>query len=237
MGEFMKLLKLVRGLFRRGKCSCILVAAICVAGCAPSVGTLINESVRSSDRRATVRANELLEQHLSLIDRLRAQGDPLGDYLWVRANADGWVKDPVRDPLVLKKMFEDAAAKGSADAKHVLGLMLFDGAASRTGVNTSGAVLDPKDQNWRAGLALIDEATKQQCWYWAPILDGMANKTCLRPVSTAGIIEPNFREGSRVVQRDDIQQKHWKQLNENCKAFISSQGPKFFFPTRFTACR
>ncbi len=211
-------------------CFCLLT------GCAPRVGSIIMEANRQDSERATARGKDLLAEHLKLIEKLRTEGDPMGDYLWARANADAWVPHPIKDPLVLKKMYEDAAARGSVDAQHVLGLMLFDGSAARTGVCTDCPVLNPEDQDWRKGLAIIEDASKQQCFYWGIVLDGMANRSCLVPVVTAGKIWPKFRDG-RIVEKNANSLSHWKQLEDSCDTELKSLPTVFFFTQKFPACR
>jgi hypothetical protein len=197
-------------------------------GCAPSTGSIIAKANRENDARAVERGSALLTGHLKLIEKLRADGDPMGDYLWTRANADQWVENPIKDPLVLKKMYEAAAEKGSIDAQHVLGLMLFDGSASRSGVCTDCPVLKPEDRDWRKGLAIIEDATKKQCYYWAIVLDGMANSSCLRPSVSSGEIWPEFRDG-RIVDKNQEAQSSWKVLRRPAQTTSKRYLPPFSF--------
>lgn len=226
-----------------GKCNwrnCTLIALVSaialITGCASSVGALISQSVYDSDQRAMSRGKELLTEHLKLIEKLRAEGDPMGEYLWTRANADAWVDNPIKDPLVLKTMYENAAAKGSVDAQHMVGLMLFDGSSSRSGVCTDCPVLKPEDRDWHKGLAIIEDATKKQCFYWGIVLDGMANRSCLTPVVTAGKVWPKFRDG-RIFEKNPDTLALWKQMEDTCDAKLKLLPISYFFTQKFAACR
>lgn len=214
----------------------IAMALATLTACAPPVGRIIMEGNRQADERAVERGKGLLAGHFKLIDKLRAEGDPMGDYLWTRANADKWIENPIDDPLVLKKMYEDAAAKGSIDAQHVLGLMLFDGSAARSGICTDCAVLLTEDRDPKRGLALIEKASAKQCFYWGVILDSMGNRSCLVPVVTAMKVWPKYRDG-RVVEKNADEAKRWREMEESCQATIQNLPPTFFFQQKFPACR
>lgn len=206
-----------------------------LTACAPPVGRIIMEGNRQNDERAVERGKGLLAEHLKLIDKLRAAGDPMGEYLWVQANADSWVDNPIQDPLALKSMYGNAAAKGSVDAQHVLGMMLFGGVSSRN-ICFTCPVLKPEDRDPQRGLALIEEAQSKQCYYWGIRLDGMANRSCLVPVVTAGEIWPKYRDG-RIVQKSAEEAQRWLQMEQACDATIQKLPPTFFFQQQFPACR
>jgi hypothetical protein len=208
---------------------------VALSACAPPVGRIIMEANRQNDERAVERGKGLLAQHLQLIDKLRAEGDPMGDYLWTQANADKWVENPIQDPLVLEQMYEAAAAKGSVDAEHVLGVMLFNGVSSRNVCYTC-PVLKPEDRNPQRGLEMIERASAKQCFYWGIQLDGMANRHCLTPVVTAGTIWPKYRDG-RLVEQDTAQAERWRQMELTCQATLQKLPPQFFIHQRFPACR
>lgn len=218
-----------------------LLGTICfslLVGCAPSVGSIIMEANRQDSERATARGKDLLAEHLKLIEKLRAEGDPMGDYLWTRANADAWVPNPIKDPLVLKKMYEDAAAKGSVDAQHVLGLMLFLGGASQTaGANPQGPLLSKNDRDPFKGMAMIEEASKKQCWHWTVLIagGGSSGRYCLMPEIAAGRIWPKFRDGF-MLPKNAASLKQWRELDESCEATIRALPPTFF-NQKFPACR
>jgi hypothetical protein len=214
----------------------ILLAIACLGACATPVGSLIKEANRQNDARAAARGKGLLADHLKMVDKLRAEGDPMGDYLWTRANADRLIPNPISDPLVLKKMYEEAAGKGSVDAEHVLGVMLFSGSSTPSGFCTNCPVLKPEDRNPQLGVEMIDKATAKQCFYWSVELDSMANRQCLTPVVTALYVWPNFRDGT-LVQKDAAQAARWRQLELVCREKLQKLPPQFFFQQKFAACR
>lgn len=214
----------------------IAMALATLTACAPPVGRIIMEGNRQADERAVERGKGLLAEHLKLIDKLRAEGDPMGDYLWTRANADRIVPNPISDPSVLKKMYEEAAAKGSVDAKHVLGQMLFHGSSTPSGFCTDCPVLPKSERNPDEALKLLKEAIAKQCFFWSVEIDGMANRHCLVPIVTAMEIWPNFRDGT-VVPKDAEQAERWRQMRLSCTASIQNLPPTFFFQQKFPACR
>jgi len=214
----------------------LVVAIVGLTACAPPVGYIIKEANHQNDARAVERGKSLLAEHLKMVDKLRAEGDPMGDYLWTRANADRLIPNPISDPLVLKKMYEDASKKGSTDAQHVLGLMLLNGSSTPSGFCLDCPVLKPEDRNPELGIELISKASEKQCFYWSVELDGMANQQCLTPVVTALYVWPNFRDGT-LVPKDAVQATRWKQLKLSCAEKLQKLPPQFFFQQKFPACR
>lgn len=216
-------------------CFPTLIVLAGLSACAPPVGYIVQEANRQSDARAVERGKGLLAEHLKMVAKLRAEGDPMGDYLWTQANADRWLENPIQDPLMLKKMYEDAAIRGSVDAEHVLGVMLVNGVSSRnTCINCP--VLEPKDRNPERGLELIEKATAKQCFYWGIRLDGMANRQCLTPVITAGFVWPKYRDG-HIVSQSREEAARWKHIEQSCETTLKSLPPQFFFQQKFPACR
>lgn len=216
--------------------SALVVTIVGLSACTPPVGYIIKEANRQNDARAVERGKGLLAEHLKMVDKLRAEGDPMGDYLWTRANADRLIPNPISDPLVLKKMYEEAASKGSVDAQHALGLMLFNGSSTPSGFCTTCPVLKPEDRNPQLGVELIDKASAKQCFYWSVELDGMANRQCLTPVVTALYVWPKYRDG-RVVSQSADEAARWKQIELSCRAELKNLSPQFFAQQKFPACR
>lgn len=212
-----------------------LVVSMLVActACVPLVITQVN---RASNERATERRKILLDEHLKLIERLRTEGDPMGEYLWVRANADRLISNPIGDPLLLKDMYEKAAEKGSIDAQQVLGLMLFSGSSTPSGFCTDCSVLKRENRNPELGLKLIEKAMEKQCFYWSVEIDGMTNQQCLTPVVAAIDIWPNFRDGT-VVPQNTEQAERWRKMTTDCQMKIKKLSPQFFSQQKFPACR
>ncbi len=75
------------------------------------------------------RTEDLLADYQRAVKSLQAQGDPLGDYLWAKANEDKKVDAPI-DPAQIKKMVADAAARGSIDAQLLLAVRHFQEVAT-----------------------------------------------------------------------------------------------------------
>src|SRR3990167_8770017 len=82
-----------------------------LAGCGAVVGTTMVAATNIELSRDRARTNDLVGAHLEWIKALQAKGDPMGDYLWVNAHENNWVKDPIKDPQTIMKMYSDAAAK------------------------------------------------------------------------------------------------------------------------------
>ncbi len=190
----------------------LLLAAFPLTGCETLVGTTISVANRVDEIRLRGRAQDMLREHLKYIRDLQAKGDPLGDYLWTAANARGWVENPVLDPEKLKEMYEIAAAKGSSDALVALGVMLVTGQTTQQGM--AGKRLEKTD--WRRGLTLIEQGTKERCWYWQSLVSGVGNSHCLRPYSPGSEIWPEFRDGWVVPKNEELA-NHWRERDKACK--------------------
>lgn len=97
-----------------------------LSGCGAMVGGTITTANRVDQALDRTRRSNLVEQHLEEIQKLQAEGNPLGDYLLVEANELGMVPDPVRDRQRLSELYQAAAAKGSVDAMIVVGIRVFN---------------------------------------------------------------------------------------------------------------
>lgn len=221
--------------------SLLIVAALAaLSGCVapPNVGAIMSESIRKSEEGATQRDKALLAQHLKLIEKLRAEGDPMGEYLWVEANEHQLVPNAVTERGALKRLYQAAADKGSIDAQHKVGLMTFyEGAIGNAGyAKSTEKERQEKAIQWRAGLDLLEKSTAKQCFHWGIVLDGMANRHCLRPVVVARQIWPKFRDGFGYP-KDTALADAWKQRRDECDAYLAKQDPFFFYGRKFPACR
>lgn len=206
--------------------SLVCAALLVLAGCVTAIANHFDQAAASS------RGKQLLQSHLEMIEHMRARNDPMGDYLWAQANADSWVPNPEKDPLLIKKMYEDAAAKGSIDAEHVLGLMLIDGSSSRN-ICMKCPVLKPEDRNPQLGLQILEKAIKKQCFYWGIRIDGMAKRQCLTPVTSAGDVWPNLRDGAVFAKNLD-EAKRWKAMEDSCIADLKRS---YLSSNNFPVCR
>lgn len=207
-------------------------------GCAPPVGSIINQAIRDDNTRAVQRDKVLLAEHLKLIETLRAAGDPMGDYLWAEANEHQLVPNFVTDPVALKQLYQTAAYKGSLDASNKVGLITFSEGAigGNRYAQSTDAEKQQKEIIWRKGLAVLEESTARQCFYWGIILDGMANRRCLRPVVVARQIWPKFRDGFGYPKDSDLAQ-YWREKRDTCDVFLAQQSPDFFLFRAFPTCR
>lgn len=207
-------------------------------GCADPVTAIINHNIKKDNEQAIQRDGILLTEHLNMIAKLRAEGDPMGDYLWARANEDKFVPNAITDTETLKKMYQTAATKGSLDAANKVGLMTFnEGGISNAGYSKSTETQKrEKEIIWRKGLELLEQSTAKQCYYWGIVLDGMANRRCLKPVVTLNQVWPQFRDGFGYPKDQDLMLK-WREKAASCEVFLRNQTVDFYYNRKFSACR
>ena len=190
-------------------------------GCADPVTTIINQSIKQSGERDNQRVNSLLDDQIHMINKLRSENNSLGDYLWVRANEDKLVPNPITDIESLKKMYEATAAKGSVDAKIKLSLMKF-----RKGSTESlnfGGTLEMRDKNkpiWQDALKQLETATKNQCFTYETYIFAPYGKRCLTPKIAADEIWPKFRDGSSYP-KDNLMRDYWYEKALSCEASVN----------------
>lgn len=194
-----------------------LVLSVALAGCA--VGdAVVGASIAAADRADSAllrsRGQNLLAKQLQRIEELRTKGDPLGEYLWVEANAEGLVDNPELDPEKLFTMYQTAAAKGSPDALVAMGVMLFSG---KSVPNMGKAHLLPKEKrDMKKGLELIEQGTRERCWYWELIIQTLHSQNCLRPIIAADKVWPKFRDGF-LWPKDEALMNQWKAKSAQCE--------------------
>jgi len=186
-----------------------LLAPTTLACCAVMVLSACESMVMSSIKAAN-RAEQIsikrnfsaaVKDHFERIRNLQAKGDPLGDYLWVLAQAEGMTEPPLPTPKELERMYKEAAAKGSTDAMVALGLMHVLGTSSPQ----RGKAGLLKDRNWREGLAWLEKGTRERCWYFVPVFDALVGgPPMLRTDSPWGWVWPQFRDGDGVPQNMEL---------------------------------
>jgi len=195
-----------------------ILLVLMLAGCGAVVGTTINTANKIEQSRDRGRLNDLVAAHLKWVKELQAKGDPMGDYLWAKANEDGMVDNPIKDPKIITQMYVDAAAKGSVDAQIRLGLKQFF-AGSSTHRWDDGIVtkFNSRASIMQDGLKRIEQATQKQCWFYTPYIFPPQNKLCLTPAIAA--IDPwaAFRDGY-VYPKDDALRDYWKQKRDACES-------------------
>lgn len=221
-----------------GRSLLIVAALAALSGCVapPNVGAIMSESIRKSEEGATQRGKALLAQHLKLIEKLRAEGDPMGEYLWVEANEHQLVPNAEKDRAKLRAMYQAAANKGSIDAQLKVGIFTFQDGALWQYQTAPEETKRAKNLAWREGLATLEKAIPHQCFYWGVMLDGMANQQCLRPVNAAARVWPEFRDGRSYPADSDLTET-WRKKGNECDAYLAKQDPFFFYGRKFPACR
>ncbi len=199
-----------------------------LSGCETAVNTTIGVANKIDHARDRSRYKDLLVEYLQSIKILQAKGDPLGDYLWTRANEDKMVDNPITDPKVIKQMYEAAAAKGSVDARLELGLRRFREGASFQGDKRNLRSWDGKqwvggDQEllahepiWKDGASQIEAASKTRCFYWEPYIFPPHQKQCLTPVVPAREMWPKFRDGY-AYPKDQEAMEYWRNQKLSCE--------------------
>lgn len=196
-----------------------LLTAFLASGC--MTGAHIAMAVeRSKADRDMERGKEQLRQY---IESLQDRGDPMGDYYYAMANADGWIKD-VQDPKAVTALFEQAAAKGVMDAKILLALQV---ATSEPVPGQLDYGKSPRGnvQAWEQGLKLLFPLLQQQCFARRLVLEEGRPKVAYYPI--AYDIWPTFRDGHYVqnerkewlvkVAKDPVQQEAWESIDRTCQ--------------------
>lgn len=175
------------------------VAMLTMTGCmAPA--HMFMEVEKADHARTTERGMALLRQH---IKTLQEQGDPMGDYYYAMANADGWI-DEVKDPKAITALFEKAAAKGAMDARILLALQV---AMSEPMPGQLDFFMSPQGnvEAWERGLAQLLPLLQQQCYARRLVVDEGRPK--VHYYSIAYKVWPTYRDGHWVQNA----QKQWEQ--------------------------
>ena len=210
---------------RRNRSACLILTAMLagvslLTGC--TIGdAVVNTTIRAANQadaaRMRSRGNTLLSKHLKMIDELRAKGDPLGDYLWVVANSNDWVDNAEHDAEKLFDMYQAAAGKGSNDALVAMGVMLFSGMPVPNPVGGKKGGPYPREKmDMKKGLELIEQGTRDRCFYWEPVIQTITSHNCLRPVIAANKVWPKFRDGF-LWPKDETLMNYWKAKRDRCE--------------------
>jgi TPR repeat protein len=200
------------------------LAVVCampvLSGCVTG-GIAMAQALDRSQMHREATANR--KKQVEIIKQLQAKGDPLGDYLYGMANAEGWwPENPIADPLVIKSIYEKAAAKGSSDAMIVLGLMLIQGSAAPS----IPKVPPVWDRDLKKGVELIEKGMGIRCFYIQPTaVVGAGGRSCFVEISPAIWIAPRFRDGDYLFDKDSIKAEEWYNRNNACNAYIDSRLP------------
>ncbi|MFJ4294388.1 hypothetical protein ACIP1U_32210 [Cupriavidus sp. NPDC089707] len=208
-----------------------------LSGCGAIVGGTI-ATANSLDQAATRKlVAGLRAQQIAQIKSLQAQGDPMGDYLFALANAEGWIgENRISDPMEIKDLYQKAANKGSSDAMIALGLMLFDGRGAPQ--YAKGIYLPYEQQNWKRGLEWVERGMKIRCSYAQPLYIAITppGRQCLVYRSPASWIWPAFRDGKYrwspegkyvpVIEKNQKLQEDWRAKDAICNATPEMQSTK-----------
>lgn len=173
-----------------------VVSSLFLTGCGAIVSGTISTANSLDQALTRERITKVRAQQIEQIRALQAKGDPMGDYLFALANAEGWIgEDRISDPVAIKNLYEKAAEKGSSDAMIALGLMLFDGRGAPQ--YTKGVYLPYEQQSWKKGLEWIERGMKIRCSYAQPLYLAISSpgSQCLVYRSPAVWIWPDFRDG------------------------------------------
>ncbi|WP_234262906.1 hypothetical protein [Hydrogenophaga sp. NFH-34] len=167
--------------------------------------------------RALTKGTDRLQQYIA---KLQAEGDPQGDYYYALGNSDGWIED-VKDPKAITQLFEQAAAKGSMDARILLALQEAMGQEKPGELRFA---LSPREdlQGWAPGLAKLLPLLNEQCYARRLVID--AGRPKVDHYSIAYKVWPHFRDGyyrrnadgTRTLLKDAERQKLWEDLDEQC---------------------
>jgi hypothetical protein len=189
----------------------IVLGAMLQGGCA--------SASKASQQRDFDKQTGVLIQHMKA---LQAKGDPLGDYYYALANSDGWLKE-VTDPKAITQLFEQAAAKGSMDAKILLAMQ----EAMDEPIPGQLDLHQGPGRNltqWERGLAQLLPLLQQQCSARRLVLD--MGKPRVRYYSIAYKVWPIFRDGRHVqnaqgqyellVAKNPERQIVWEAIHRNC---------------------
>ena len=200
---------------------CWTIAGLCLlwlAGCDTVVGNMIGAANRYDDARESRRTDSISERSIASYQRLADAGDPKGLYYMAFVYAARHKDEKGGDAYTVKRMYEEAVAKGSNDAKVALGNMLVCGA---TGILWGAGCLGglPKaDRDTQRGLALLKEAAEHSCSVTEPL---MALDDCReRETSIPRFIRLIYRDVDGGIPIDPEQEAYWRQRDNACTETI-----------------
>ena len=167
--------------------------------------------------RTLKKGTERLRQYIA---KLQAEGDPQGDYYYALGNSDGWIED-VKEPQAITRLFEQAAARGSMDAKILLALQEAMGQEKPGRLDFA---LTPREtlRGWESGLGKLLPLLQQQCFARRLVIDEGRPKVDYYTI--AYYVWPHFRDGyyrrntdgTRTLLRDVERQKLWEGIHRQC---------------------
>jgi TPR repeat protein len=198
--------------------ACLLCAASLLAGCESMVAGTISAANRADDAREAAKDKEIVEQALKRYRSLANEGDPLGYYYLAVAHAVRYDHKPDGDVHEVKRLYEDAVARGSNDAKVALGLMLVEGHTHPFVLNRK---LPKNERDPVRGMALLKSAAEQSCHFMQPLV--AIGRCRERLISTPVEIWIIYRDGRGGIAKDPEQARHWKTQTETCDPVIQEE--------------
>jgi TPR repeat protein len=171
-------------------------------------------------------------KQVEIIKYQQAHGNPMGDYLYAVANAEGWWPDnPITDPVEIEKILEKAATNGSSDAMIMGGLMLISGHIP----NQSSKIgsLKSEQRNVEKGLSMIEQGTSIRCFVVVPNADFY--EQCFSQISPLwelgaayqngrGAINKNGK-GVDLIEKNQTLSDYWYKQDKSCQ-FSAEHTPK-----------
>ncbi|MCE1242901.1 hypothetical protein [Oryzomicrobium sp.] len=197
---------------------CMGLCLLILTACNALVGGVIGTADRIDDARESQRMSSISEESQARYKAMADRGDPRGLYYMAFVHAAKHMDDPGSDAYTVKQMYEEAVAKGSNDAKAMLGNMLVCG---DTGSLWTGGCLGglPKSaRDPKRGLALLKEAAEKSCSFTEPL---MAYGLCReREASIPNMIKLIYRDGDGGIPKNPEQEAYWRSREATCKPKI-----------------
>ncbi|MCE1242902.1 hypothetical protein [Oryzomicrobium sp.] len=186
--------------------------------CNSLVGGVIGTADRIDDARESQRMSSISEESQARYKAMADRGDPKGLYYMAFVHAAKHMNDRGGDAYTVKKMYEEAVAKGSNDAKVSLGNMLVCGSTGILWGGVCSGSLPEVDRNPKRGLILLKEAAEKSCSVTTPL---MAYGQCReRETSIARLIKLIYREGKGGIPKDSEQEAYWRSREATCQPKI-----------------
>lgn len=146
----------------------ILMASIVLSGCETVVRTTINTANQNFDAQEAARNKEIWEQSVADYKSMVAAGNPDGLYYMAVVHAMLHERDADGDVHTVRKLYEEAIAKGSNDARVALGRMLIWGDSYPF---VGNGKLPQEMREPAKGIELLKTAAKQSCFYSQPLIN------------------------------------------------------------------
>jgi TPR repeat protein len=190
-----------------------------LAGCDTLVGGAISTVDSMENKRESERLSTISQQSQARYKAMADRGDPKGLYYMAVVHAAKHMNERGGDAYTVKRMYEEAMAKGSNDAKVALGNMLICGYTGISwGSGCGPAGLPIKDRDPVRGMALLKEAAAKSCSVTEPLI---AYGNCReRETSIPALVWLIYRDGDGGIPEDSQLAAQWKARAEACAPII-----------------